>query len=306
MPNVMMSKQKIVAIVVTYYPEIAALLVLLDAIKNQVDHVVVVDNGSDEKLPLYIGARTESVFIPLGTNKGIATAQNVGIEWARSHNANYVLLFDQDSIPAPDMVAQLLAAAERKIASGVSLAAVGPRFTDARRENASPFLKVNGLKTERLICPCHEAVLEVDHLIASGCLIPMVALDKVGAMREELFIDYVDIEWGLRAKQQGLQSFGVCAAIMQHSLGDEPVEFLGKKLVLHSPLRHYYHFRNAVWLYRQNWLPIHWKLADGFRLFIRYGVYTLCAKPHLTHLRMMSLGIWHGLRGQLGMFRGTR
>lgn len=119
-------------------------------------------------------------------------------------------------------------------------------------------------------------------------------------MRDDFFIDYVDIEWGLRAKTLGFQSFGVCGAMMAHDLGDEPIEFFGKRYPLHSPLRHYYHFRNAVWMYRRGWLPIQWRLVDGWRLLLKLGFYTLFAKPRLQRLKMMTRGVVHGLIGRMG------
>lgn len=295
----------VVAIIVTYYPEINSFERLLEALKDQVASVVVVDNGSGASVPSFMEKRgnPNEHVLPLGTNFGIATAQNKGIAWARKRGADYIVLFDQDSEPASDMIVRLLNVAESKLECGVQLAAVGPRYFDERQDNPPPFIKVKGLRVERQVCQIPEAVVEVDYLIASGCMIPMTVFDKVGGMRDELFIDYVDIEWGLRAKQHGLQAFGVCSATMRHNLGDEPIIFLGRKMPLHSPLRHYYHFRNAIWLYRQN-LPLHWRIADGIRLVLKYGFYTLFAKPRLAHLRMMTLGVWHGLRNRMGMFEG--
>lgn len=299
---------KIVAIVVTYHPKQSQLFRLLDILDDQVETKVIVDNGSDASVQSAFNTRAKvnEHFIPLSANLGIATAQNIGIKWAKEIGAEYVILFDQDSEPAPDMVLRLVSVAEAQLARGVPLAAVGPRYFDERQDNPPPFIKVKGLKIERQPCLCNETVAEVDYLIASGCLIPVVALDKVGGMQDELFIDYVDIEWGLRAKKHGLQSFGVCAATMRHDLGDQPIEFFGRKLPLHSPLRHYYHFRNAVWMYRQAWLPLHWKVADGGRLILKYGFYGLFAKPRHEHLKMMTLGIWHGLRNRMGMYSQSR
>lgn len=303
-----MAFKKIVAIVVSYRPEQHILFRLLGKLSEQVNLIAVIDNGSGDALRLAIDTRAmPSVrFIPLSTNLGIATAQNIGVKWAKDAGADYVILFDQDSDPESNMVSHLLHVAESKLACGVPLASVGPRYFDERQENPPPFIRVKGLTVERQPCKCIDSIVEVDYLIASGCLIPVSALDEVGWMREELFIDYVDIEWGLRAKHHGLKSFGVCAAMMRHDLGDEPITFFGRKVPLHSPLRHYYHFRNAVWMYRQNWLPLHWKIADGWRLVLKYGFYALFAKPRLAQLKMMTLGIWHGLRNRMGILIDDR
>ena len=292
----------IVAVIVTFHPDLEKLGELLAALAPQVNVSVVVDNGSSpdvcRRLRSLCSAAVE--LIALEDNLGIAAAQNIGISRAKKLGADYVLLSDQDSVPDGAMAMALMAAIEKMRGSGAQVACAGPRYLDVRQQNPPPFIRVRGLRLERCRCDTPDAVVPVDYLIASGCLIPMAVLEQVGGMREDLFIDYVDIEWGLRARRLGYQSVGVCAAHMVHSLGDHPIHFLGRRLPLHSPLRHYYHFRNAILLYREAWLPLNWKLVDGWRLLLKYGFYTLFAKPRLEHLRMMSLGILHGLLGRAG------
>jgi rhamnosyltransferase len=185
---------------------------------------------------------------------------------------------------------------------GYKVAAVGPRYIDSRQNNPPPFIRIRGFRLHRQPCRNAGEVVQVDYLVSSGCLIPMTALDAVGMMREELFIDYVDIEWGLRSRSMGFQSFGACDAIMEHQLGETPIRFMGKMLPVHTPLRHYYHFRNAAWMYRQNWPPFNWKVRDVHRLMLKFVFYTFMARPRLQHLRMMTLGVLHGLRGRMGAF----
>lgn len=261
----------------SYQPAFDIIKQLLDALVRQVKSVVVVDNGSHADLAVWIRKYDMRAveLLRLGENRGIAVAQNTGIQWARDHGAGFVLLMDQDSIPAPDMVEKLIST----ISEQPSPAAAGPRYLDERQDNPPPFIRVRGLCLGRCACSTEESVVSVDYLIASGCLIPMSVLDRVGGMREDLFIDYVDIEWGLRARHHGLQSYGVCSAHMQHSLGDHPIKFLGKNIPLHSPLRHYYHFRNAVLLYKESWVPLNWKLVDGWRLCLKYVFYSIFSKP---------------------------
>ena len=295
-------KSGVTAVVVSYQPVLEVLTQLVDALIPQVAAIVLMDNGSQADLAAWNRERGSLAIelLQLGENKGIATAQNMGIQWARDRGAELLLFMDQDSIPAPDMVAKLVSA----ISKQPSPAAAGPRYLDERQDNPPPFIRIPMLTLERCACVTDDAIVPVDYLISSGCLIPMSVLDKVGGMRDDLFIDYVDIEWGMRARRQGLQSYGVCAAHMQHSLGDQPIKFLGKYIPLHSPRRHYYHFRNAVLLYREPWLPLNWKLVDGWRLILKYVFYSLFAKPRMTHWRMMTLGIWHGLLGKSGKLDG--
>lgn len=291
----------ITAIVVCYKHDVGQIAKLLHTMLEQQVDTIIIDNNSDADLYDWLIDKgfSEIYYKPLYGNFGIAKAQNIGIAWARELGSDYVVLLDQDSEPAYDMIAKLMGAYE-VIAQNYPVAAVGPRYLDPRQDNPPPFIRVTGLHLERCACPTADTVVPVDYLIASGCLIPMATLDRVGGMAEELFIDYVDIEWGLRAKYHGFQSFGVCAAQMAHSLGDNPIHFFGRKIPLHSPLRHYYHFRNAVWCYRQPWLPGNWKLVDGWRLALKYGFYSLFAKPRLAHFVMMTRGLWHGWLGRMG------
>lgn len=295
------------AVVVTFHPDQAQLQGLLKAISGQVDLVVIVDNGSPRESLAFVSMSEQPGCVMLHrleTNRGIATAQNIGIELLRDQATDYVVLFDQDSLPAPDMILQLLTASLQLQAQGVSVAAVGPRYYDARQDNPPPFIRIEGVRVVRQPCTTAASVVPVSYLIASGCLMPMSTISAVGGMLEPLFIDYVDIEWGLRAGRMGFQSFGVCSATMAHDLGESPLRFRGRAIPLHSPLRHYYHFRNAVYLYRSGNFSWQWKIADGWRLLLKYGYYTLYAQPRLSHWWMMTLGMLDGLRGRMGKYSG--
>lgn len=290
---------KLVAVVVAYHPDLERLGAQLASLLPQVQSIVVVDNCSDNDVSVWAAQwRTHQVHcIALDANMGIAYAQNRGIEWAGSEGASHILLMDHDSIPVDNMVQELLDALIRLPQAG----AVGPYYTDSRRsQNRSPFIRVNGLCTTRLGCDQPGQVLEVDHLIASGCLIPMAVLDRVGLMREDFFIDFVDIEWCLRARHAGYPVYGVCAARLEHRQGDKPVRFLGREYLTHSPDRHYFRVRNALLTYREPWVPLNWKLASGWRLLLKTGFHVLVTAPRLQHVGKMAQGLLHGLLGRAG------
>jgi rhamnosyltransferase len=297
----LLESQNICAIVVTYNPDYKILDKLVKSLLLQVARIIIVDNGSNQDvLAWYHDYQSlENIeILKIVTNIGIAAGQNKGIKLARDNKARYVLLMDQDSIPECDMVEKLLSA----LVELPDVAAVGPRYVLDRATQLSPFVRTTGLHRERLRCDTGVDVLQVDYLISSGCLIPIAVLDIVGGMREDFFIDYVDVEWGLRANQHRLYSYGVCSAVMRHSLGDAPQVVLGKSIGTHSPLRHYYYVRNAIILYRESWIPINWKLSDGWRLCLRAMVYMVFSKPHLANIRMILLAIFHGLTRRSGKF----
>ena len=281
---------RVIAIVVTHDPDLTALGYLLEALKRQVSATIIVDNHSTRNLSnfLFAGAPSTETLLPLGENLGIAAAQNRGIERARVMGAEAVILFDQDSLPEPDMVWKLVAALGALAAEGRKVAAVGPRPVDARLGRHS----TGDDGPERGPVP-------VDHLIASGCLIPMAAFEAVGPLREELFIDYVDIEWCLRAASLGLICYRLDTLPMAHEFGS-PVDVLGRSYVSHTPMRHYYLFRNTIWIWRQRALPWRWRLRMTPRLLLRLGFNAIFARPHRQQWRLMRRGIADGFAGRMG------
>jgi len=295
-----LTSAKISGVIVSYNPDIDALRHLVAAVAPQLDQLFIIDNGSNFNVGSSIDHSMCTAIIELGDNYGIARAQNIGIERARSSGSNFVLLLDQDSIPASDMVAKLLAAVFAKQEQGYQVACVGPHYTDSRQRDTAPFIRLEGLKLKRQMCPASNTLIDVDFLIASGCLIPMPTIDAVGMMVEDMFIDYVDIEWGLRAQQMGYRSYGVCAATMVHALGDESIAFGTRHVPVHSPLRHYYHIRNAIWLCRQKWIPSQWKFVLMWRVARQFAFFSLMTSPRLEHAKMMALGLLHGMVNRMG------
>jgi rhamnosyltransferase len=293
---------RVVAIVITYFPDRKLLAGRLADIRDQVDALVVVDNGSSPcvRESTQTMADMDIHWISLSENLGVAKAQNIGIAWARSRDATHVILFDQDSDPAPNMVARLLSVAGSLAASGVPIAVVAANYVDRSHTRQMPFARFRGGRAEWFGCDCSSDVIEIDTAIASGSLIPLNALDAVGDMREELFIDLVDIEWCLRAIHRGFRIFAVCDAVLGHTLGEPPRMLFGRTVTMHKPLRSYYFYRNAIWLFRQGYIPRSWKLSVAGQMLKRYVVLSTLVSPRLQYLRMMTLGFWHGLRGRYG------
>lgn len=297
-------KNDLVAVIVTFHPDTKVLKALVNSVSSQVLRVLIVDNGSDAAHFACLEGCSNLECIQLGKNLGIAAAQNHGIERAKLLGASYVVLFDQDSNPDPSLLPILYSNLRRLEDGGQRVACVGPRYFDVRQNRPAPFIRIRGCRLERIYCDSTHEIVPVDHLIASGCMIPLSTIEQVGDMAEELFIDYVDLEWCERALVHGFQAYGVCSVTMAHALGDEPIVFMGQPRPARSPLRHYYMMRNAVWIYRQPWPRLGWKVADALRLLRKYVFYSIFAKPRMVHFRMMSQGLWDGLNNQMGPYRG--
>ena len=283
----------VVCVVVTFNPDEGLLRAQTRQLSAQVSAIVWVDNHSSAPVGTW-AAELGVAFVGLPENRGIACAQNMGVEWAKKLNPDAVLLMDHDSIPAPDMVAQLW----RVMAVVPAVAAVGPHYEDPRGSSGSftPFVQIKGLSMRHLHRQALADSVEVDHLIASGCLIRMGAWERVGPMSEQLFVDFVDVEWCLRARSLGWTVHGVWAALMSHTIGHEVVTRFGRKFRVHSPGRIYFHIRNGLVLYRQPWIPLNWKLVSAYRLLLKVGFYAVLGPDRGAYIRSVVCGVRDGLR----------
>lgn len=297
------------SITVTYNPDPARLSEQVRALRDQVDHIIFVDNGSatpvGDTLPASDGGPPIEV-IGLHENRGVASALNIGVRQARVRGAAFVLLLDHDSIPAPGMVAALLAAHGRCADSPGTpgVAAVGPRVNDMRDHLEYPFIRMGWTHNRHLRCGSEAAhVVACDFLISSGTLVPMASFSTVGDFDESLFIDSVDLEWCCRARSRGLALYGVCAARLDHWLGDHRHRVLGNMhLVVHSPQRVYYMTRNRMLLYRRSYVPMKWKLKDVLRVLAKFAATMLLVAPRREYALMTALAIRDAVARRGGKF----
>lgn len=285
------------AVVVFYNPDSACI-----ARANrlaEVMHCVVVDNSPSVRTPSEVGLSAAVSYLPNGANLGIATAINQGVASLIDAGFDAAILFDQDSEPSRQLLDGLPRLLEEALRRHERVALIGPAYEDLRLGDVAPFVRFGYLKLRR-IPPVGVTPIDVDFLISSGSCINLAAWQEVGPMDDALFIDFVDLEWCIRARAKGFAVLGAPELRLAHELGGEPVRVLGRLYPSHSPLRHYYLFRNAVALIKRSYVPCTWKSTELIKFPFRLAIYGLFLQPRLGHLRMALTGIWHGLIGRMG------
>jgi rhamnosyltransferase len=298
-----MTQPTIFAVIVTYHPDLSVLNRLIVQLEQQVDWLAVIDNatpGFTDNPPHYNPAKTN--IHSNSQNLGLAAAYNQGIELAQGNQATHIILFDQDSLPAGNMVYEQLVVLNQYNSIELRVAATGPMYTDIKGQGSSPFVRLNGVRLKRVNCSPNQ-VVPVDHLISSGSLIDLRAMNVVGKFTEALFIDYVDTEWCWRARRKGLSLLGVGAAKMQHNLGESHFMAFGKARILHSPFRLYYQMRNQWWMIYQPWVGWRWRIMDSIRSAKIFFAIALFAPNRTERIRYMSKGIWDAFCSRMGKLK---
>lgn len=297
------------AVVVTYCPDITKLADVIRAIAPQVRRIMVVDNGSPRSSVAELRvtcAQYGEILIELPVNVGIAAAQNRGIAELLREGCDYVLLLDHDSVPAIEMVSELVRADRSLRLSGHAVGAVGPVCEDARTGAQWPFVRLEKGRVRRVACSQSCPVLKTDFLIASGSLIHRETFQTVGMMNEAFFIDHVDTEWCLRASAAGYSLFGVCAARLDHELGDRIVRLWmlrWRAVPVHTPVRMYYMFRNTIQMLVKTPMRWNWRVVHVYRLLQFIVFYSLLVSPRVRYCRAMFYGAVDGVLQRMHRIR---
>lgn len=290
----------VVGVLVSFNPDVKHLSLVLKSICSQISKLVIVDNGSNQQelVSSICSTFPNVIFLSMPKNIGLASAQNVGIASAKEQSASHVILFDQDSIIAEEFIQQLLITESILLSKGNKVAAVGPAFFDPNTQAMYPATVYKGPFIKRI--PISGIAIEATYIIASGCLIRMVILDDIGNMRDELFIDYIDVEWCLRAKSLGYSLFIAPKAKMAHTIGDSRISILGRTVSLHGAVRRYYLVRNSFIMLKLSYVPFGYKLRELVFNFFRIIVGVYFSSEKLRAILYALGGVKDGVLGRLG------
>lgn len=290
---------KTVAIVTLFNPD-TDVVMRCRSLLTQVSNIIAIDDGSPRNVHSLLDELEDMGIhvIRLHTNSGIARALNAGIQRAldMTERPQFILTMDQDSLLSAGYVKQLQAAYTRAIQDGVKVGMVAPA-------------QVSGLTTRPK--GQKNGTLLGGEPIQSGLLIPAVVLEEIGQMMTELFIDGVDSEFYLRARNAGFSSVLAPQSALEHSLGTKvEASIFGMRLMLNGlPLkirvaatdRYYYIFRNRIILARRYWRTHPLWLIDGtLRDYRHLAIVSILVPNRLMRLRSAFAGVSAGIHSITG------
>jgi rhamnosyltransferase len=237
--------QSICAVLVTYHPD-SGLFDRVEKIVPQVGETLIVDNGSSATCIDQLKRIADQLGVHLilnPANEGLARAINKGAQWAASQGYRWILMLDQDTTVALDMV-ETLAEIVRGDPDAQQLAVVGSNFKD----------KVTGRLSTTVPRPGEPGARETVTAITSGSLVSLSAFQALGGLRDDFFIDCVDHEYCLRARAHGFRVMITSRPLMEHPIGNFTYHrFLGRivRTTNHDPVRQYFMARNLLILIRE-------------------------------------------------------
>ena len=287
-----MIPNNVTAIVVTYHPD-SEVLENIPKVQQQVQRVVVVDNGSSLKSLIPLRAESSNrgfCLIENGENLGVATALNIGIRQAQALGAVWVLLFDQDSTVTPGFTQAMLDGFASSRWNSY-LAILVPHYIDKRLGSSLPAVGLNGG--------------ELEVAMTSGSLVPVSVFRDHGLFEDGMFIDAVDFEFSLRMRSRGFHIEECSKAVLLHSPGT-PKTYRFREHYLfqttnYSPLRRYYQARNNIWMVRHYWtrFPL-FCLKRSFDIAKDYVKILIAEDAKWNKLRAGWKGTLDGVAGHMG------
>lgn len=227
------------AIIVAYNPETELLNSNIKKLCNQVEKILIVNNGSED-VDIYSIDKNKYHIINNNDNLGISKALNIGMNYAIESNFKYALLLDQDSTIGDNAVELMLKGFEHG-----KTGMVVPQI-----------VYING-KADKV--DIENDFNSISHAITSGSIVDLSIVNYESwengeFFNEDFFIDCVDFDFCLELRGRGYNILKSTKAKLYQRLGE-----MDEKKVLffkfypsnHNKIRRYYITRNRLYMWKK-------------------------------------------------------
>lgn len=292
--------KSICAVVVTYNRK-EKLIECLTALKAQsypVDHIVVIDNASQDGTVDFLRQHNflndiSFTLITLTSNQGGAGGFYEGIRFAYERSFDYIWLMDDDAIPDANCLAALVPYTNEKRYIGPLVLDVADRhkltFTLRLPKSKTVLSTIDDVTSGRF-----KEVIEGIVMPFNGILFARQLVSDIGLPKKEFFIWGDDMEYTWRARKAGYDIFTVIDAKFYHprelTLGTPMLFGLLKFNDTESKLKLYCMCRNNI----RNLLDYK-GLAISILFIAKVIWFYSFTKPNISKLKIGLNGIWHGI-----------
>lgn len=278
--------KKILCIIVVYKPNINLLNNNLKFLKNNLQHILIINN--DKKIFDLI-QDDKVTIINNNKNLGLAKAFNTGVLWAKENLFDYILFLDQDSIPKEDMIYNLMKTFDRK---NIKMVIPNIYYID---DKGTEIKKNKNTNIQNRF---------VQHGISSGSIVKTDIFFEIGLFDERYFIDYLDFEFCFRLIKNKYKILECGNAILYQRLGNlkkHKIGFLKFYPTNHNYIRRYYMARNRFIIYKDYFKIVpKFVIKDFFRGIYHIILIIMFEKDKIHKIKYILIGIKDYLKGNFG------
>ena len=195
----------------------------LSEITHHNTHIIVVDNASeDDSVCNLKKSKTQFDLLQATRNLGFSGGNNLGISMALDRGADYILLLNNDTVVAKNIVDEFLAVAQ----SSPRIGAVGAKIYYLDTPTLIWYAG-GSAASDKFDCPGHRGGNELDvglyeevvpTSFINGCafFIKASAIREIGMLDEDYFYMFEDVDWTERLYQSGYECLYAPKAIVYH------------------------------------------------------------------------------------------
>ena len=195
--------------IVLYNPEINKLKRNIDALVNQVDCIVCIDNDSVNKTDIYelISTYNTVSVISNKINKGIAYALNQILRFAEKNKYEWYISMDQDSCCSETLMLEYA----RNMPEVDGVAILSPYILNNNKVSLEEY--------KMMELPAVQEITNPIECITSGSLNNVVTVMKIKGYNSKLFIDCVDVDYNLRLMLLHKKIYRINSTYMLQEMG---------------------------------------------------------------------------------------
>lgn len=231
---------KVLAGIVLYNPDVERLQENLRAVNEQVDKVLLIDNGSSNLSKIKCASDNENYSLILNKeNMGIAHALNQILNYCIQNGYDWFLTLDQDSVANRCLVENY--SSFLKSHPKINCSCITSNIIDRNFRREEKYNNNSGYKL-------------INYCITSGSMMNANILYSIGGFDDQMFIDKVDTEICIRMVNNGYSIVRINFDGVLHEIGHaKQISLIFRKwdLYNHPPVRRYYMCRNAVYLLKK-------------------------------------------------------